>query len=154
MPANGQPRKEPAAEVPREGGADAGGWPARILVVDDVALMRSLLVRALTAEGYDVSTARNGKQALEMARSDKPDLILLDSMMPVMSGPQCLAALKADPATAEIPVVMCTARTEKPDVIEAVKLGACDYIIKPFKIEVLLEHVAWRLAGGRDPAGP
>ncbi len=142
---------EEAKATPQE----AGGQPGApcILVADDVALMRSLLLRTLTKEGYEVIDARNGKEALKKARQRKPDLILLDSMMPVMSGIECLEALKADPETAHIPVIMCTARTEKLDVIAAAKRGASDYIIKPFKIEILMEHVAQHLPADKRLPG-
>jgi len=139
---------QPPAPAPAEAAAEpaaADGLPAKILVADDVALMRNLLLRALAKAGYLVTEAHNGKQALEMVNRERPDLIVLDSMMPVLSGPECLKILKSTPHTKNIPVIMCTARSEKPDVVESAQLGADDYIVKPFKIETVLERVAKHL---------
>ena len=145
-PAPAEPPQPPAApaEVPADLGS-ADGAPAKILVADDVALMRNLLLRALVKAGYVVFEANDGKQALELVSRERPDLIVLDSMMPVLSGPECLKILKTTPNTKNIPVIMCTARSEKPDVLESKELGADDYIVKPFKIETVLERVAKHL---------
>lgn len=119
--------------------------PARILVVDDVALMRSLLAKALAKAGYQVSEARHGQEALRLAARDIPDLIILDIMMPVMSGLECLRGLKTVSRLRDIPVLMCTALREKAQVLEAMQGGAADYIVKPFKIGAVLERVAKHL---------
>ena len=140
---------EAPAAPPRPPSASAGANVAKILVADDVSLMRSLLVRALVKSGYVVLEARHGKQALEIAGREKPDLIILDSMMPVMSGPECLKKLKSTDGLKDIPVIMCTAKSEKGNVLEAAQAGACDYIVKPFRIETILERISKRLPPGK-----
>jgi len=84
----------------------------RILLVEDSKFLRLATARALVRAGYDVSTAIDGEQALQMAQ-ELPDLILLDMLLPKLTGPQVLVALKKDPATAEIPVIVCTGLSQK-----------------------------------------
>lgn len=104
-----------------------------ILVVDDEPNIVKLVESRLKANGYDVVSAGNGKQGFEKAKEAKPDLILMDIMMPVMSGDEALAQLKADPATKDIPVIMLTAKQEADDIVKCVvDGGAADYIVKPF----------------------
>ena len=143
----------PAAAA--QGEASAGAKPCRgkVLLADDITLMRNLLARALRNAGYTVTEARNGGEVLELVGGTRPDLIVMDNMMPVMSGPECLRRLKAAADTCDIPVIMCTAKTEKKDVLDAARGGAVDYIVKPFKIETVLERVAKHMPPGAAPYG-
>jgi CheY-like chemotaxis protein len=110
-----------------------------VLVVDDDKDIRDLLSDALAAEGYVVASARHGAEALERLRAFRPDLILLDLMMPVMDGLAFIAAKKDDPALADIPVIAMTAATWN-DVEGAVAL-----LRKPFDLDAFLADVARRL---------
>jgi two-component system cell cycle response regulator len=104
---------------------------ARILVVDDIETNRRLLEARLSAEYFEVIEAADGAQALERARADAPDIILLDVMMPVMDGFEACRLLKADPATKHIPVVMVTALDQREDRIKGLEAGADDFLTKP-----------------------
>ncbi len=146
---------EPEAGASTEGAAAEERQKPRgkVLLADDVAVMRNLLVRALRNAGYTVAEARNGSHVLEMVAKERPDLIVMDNMMPVMSGPECLRRLKASPETQDIPVIMCTAKTEKHDVLDAARGGAADYIVKPFKIETVLDRVAKHMPANHSQSG-
>ena len=115
-----------------------------ILVVDDEYDIRDLIAEALALEGFDVSTASNGKDALEQARANPPDLILLDLMMPVMSGWEFMEAQRRDPELASIPVLVVTASFDSE--VE----GAAALMRKPFDLDTLLPTVARLCDGGRD----
>jgi two-component system cell cycle response regulator len=104
---------------------------ARILIVDDIAANVRYLEARLQAEYFDVRTALNGKQALEAAAAERVDLILLDVMMPDMSGFEVCTALKADPRTAHIPVIMVTALDEVHHRVKGLECGADDFLTKP-----------------------
>ncbi len=114
--------------------------PKKVLVVDDDEALVEVVSNLLRMEGFEVIQAYNGKMGLEKARSEKPHIIVLDIMMPEMDGYEVLTKLKEDPQTADIPVIMLTARTEDKAVIESWKKGADFYIPKPFEIDELL-HV-------------
>jgi DNA-binding response OmpR family regulator len=114
---------------------------AKILLIDDDTLLLALLERKLTARGYAVITANDGNQGLERARADKPDLIVLDMMMPIMDGRQVLRAIQADAALSTIPVIMLTARREESDIVGAIERGAADYQLKPFSPEELIARI-------------
>ena len=105
----------------------------KILVVEDERRIRQLLVDILVDEGYEVIEAEDGGEGLEKVRSEHPDIILLDVMMPVMDGYQVLEKLKSDSAIQAIPVIMVTAKGQDTDVIRARELGASDYISKPWE---------------------
>ncbi len=115
--------------------------PARILVVDDTPDNVQLLQLDLEDEGYEVVCAMNGLDALDCAARDNVDVILMDSMMPVMDGLTALRKLKADPKTAPIPVVMVSARFSEADLIEGLDAGAHDYVPKPYSRLQLLARV-------------
>jgi len=121
-----------------------------ILVVDDTLLNIQVLGALLRSEGMQVSVAQEGIQALKLAKKLLPDLILLDVMMPGMSGFEVCKLLKEDPNTAEIPVIFLTAKVESEDVVNGLNLGAVDYILKPFNSTELLvrvrNHLELRLA--------
>ncbi|KAA6461833.1 response regulator [Acidobacteria bacterium AB60] len=132
-----------AGDQPEEEGADAFGRPT-ILLVDDNSDMREY-VRGLLSGRYHVLVAENGSNALEIIRQSRPDLVLSDVMMPEMDGFALLAALRADPATSQIPVVMLSARAGEEARIEGVEAGADDYLIKPFTARELLARVEAQL---------
>jgi len=101
----------------------------KILLVDDSKFLRMATERALARAGYSVSTAADGEDALELARREKPDLILLDMLLPKLPGPEVLKALKKDPATAEIAVVVFTGLSAK-NAERLQKDGACGFLDK------------------------
>ena len=109
-----------------------------ILVVDDEERITDLLRAYLEQASYRVLTAGNGRSGLELARADKPDLIVLDLMMPEMDGVECLRLLRAEQAT---PVILLTARVEDEDKVLGLELGADDYVTKPFSPRVLLARI-------------
>jgi DNA-binding response OmpR family regulator len=113
----------------------------RILVVEDEADLAVLVEVNLELAGYDVTTARDGAEGLSVARSDPPDLVLLDVMMPVLDGWQVLRALKQDSGLRDIPVVMLTALSAERDLIRGHLQGAVQYITKPFEMRRLLSAV-------------
>lgn len=111
---------------------------SRILVVDDVELNRQLLEAHMISEGYQVESACNGQEALELVQAKAPDVILLDIQMPGIDGYQVCETLKGGENTRLIPIVMITALTQMEDKIRAIEAGADDFISKPFnKFEVL-----------------
>jgi signal transduction histidine kinase/DNA-binding response OmpR family regulator len=112
----------------------------RVLVVDDNADMRDY-VRRLLLEQYDVDTAADGQQGLELARRDPPDLVLTDVMLPGLNGFELLAALRADEATSHLPVIMLSARAGEEATVEGLDAGADDYLAKPFAARELLARV-------------
>lgn len=103
----------------------------RILVIDDDAKLRNHFVELLRLEGYDVSEARNGREGLERARRDVPDLVLCDITMPEMNGHRVLETLRAEPRTAHVPFIFLTGWSEQEDVRTGMNLGADDYLKKP-----------------------
>lgn len=123
---------------------------ARILVVEDTLENRDILEAMLEDEGYQVSVAENGREALSLVAKVKPDLILLDVMMPEMDGFETCKRLKASSATQNIPVIFLTARMDPEDIVKGFKLGARDYVTKPFNAVELSErvktHIQLRLA--------
>lgn len=112
-----------------------------MLVVDDSAVVRSVVRLQLQAAGYSVLEAANGQAALEVVAAGGISLVLLDVEMPVLDGFTTIAALKADPSTADLPVIFLTARVDSQDVVEALRLGAHDYLSKPLKQAELLARV-------------
>ena len=115
--------------------------PAHILVVDDTPHNVKLLADVLTARGYAVSTAASGKEALDKVASDNPDLVLLDVVMPEMSGYEVCKTLRADPATARLPVVMVTALDPSQERVKGIEAGADDFLTKPINQAELLARV-------------
>jgi DNA-binding response OmpR family regulator len=113
----------------------------KILVVDDEDDILHFLELVLREKGYGVATAAGGHEALTKAQLEKPDLILLDIMMPQMDGWEVLKLLRVDPETAQIPVAMLSARTEAKDRVQGLQEGAIDYICKPFSLQELLGKI-------------
>ena len=126
----------------------------RVLVVDDEADIVALVAYHLAKSGYKVSTASTGAEALALARRERPSLIVLDLMLPGMSGFDVLGQLRASETTAETPVLMLTARREEGDRIKGLSLGADDYLTKPFSPQELVLRVAaiLRRVGATSPA--
>ena len=112
-----------------------------ILVADDDDLMVALVEFKLVAAGHRVIVAENGRAALDAVKRELPDLIVLDAVMPVMTGAEALTELKADPYSSAIPVLMLTARRNEEEVAAALRSGAVDYLTKPFNPEELLARV-------------
>ncbi len=125
---------------------------ARILVVDDEPDIRAVLCARLQAAGYAVEVARNGLEALARVRSQRPDLVILDLMLPGADGFSVCAMLKRDQRFADIPVIILSARNKPADQQNAAALGADAYLTKPFRPEELLGYVASLLNRNRADA--
>ncbi len=122
--------------------APAAAAAERVLIVDDEPDIVALVVYHLAKAGYRVSTASSGPDALAQARRERPALIVLDLMLPGMSGFEVLEQLRADEATRHIAVLMLTARKEEQDRIQGLSLGADDYLTKPFSPQEMVLRVA------------
>jgi len=120
----------------------------KVLVVDDEPDIVRLVEISLKLCNYEVATAGNGKDALRMIKEAPPDLVLLDVMMPEMSGYEVCQAIRSNPATKALPVVMLTAKGQKGDAEKGLEVGADDYIIKPFDPYDLGEQVSRFLQKG------
>lgn len=112
-----------------------------ILVVDDEEDILELVRYNLAREGYTIRLATSGEQALRMIRQEMPDVVLLDLMLPSIDGLEVCKRIKTDPETADLPVVMLTAKGAEADVVAGLELGASDYITKPFSPRVLTARV-------------
>ena len=121
----------------------------RILVVEDDADVRGLIRLQLRAAGFDVMEACNGAEGLAMAKNDLPSVILLDIMMPEMNGIEVCRALRRNPATSRIPILMLTAKTAEEDKVAGFEVGADDYVTKPFSPRELVLRV--RAVARRKP---
>jgi two-component system alkaline phosphatase synthesis response regulator PhoP len=113
----------------------------RILVVDDEEDIIELLTYNLNREGYKLVSASSGEKCLQKAVLEKPDLILLDLMLPGIDGLEVAKYLKTDPKTKHIPIIMLTAKGEEADIVTGLELGADDYITKPFSPRILIARV-------------
>jgi len=113
----------------------------KILVVDDEVNITQILEFSIGAEGYEVLTAVNGEEAIDKARREQPDLIILDIMMPKIDGYEACRILKANPATKNIPVVLLTAKGRDIDKRLGYEVGATDYIVKPFSPNKLVARI-------------
>jgi len=112
-----------------------------ILAVDDEEDILALLEHHLSREGYTVTCVETGEEALKATRAERPDLMVLDLLLPGVDGLEVCRRLKADPDTASIPIVMLTAKGEEADIVAGLELGADDYITKPFSPRVLTARV-------------
>ncbi|HVY69004.1 MAG TPA: sigma-54 dependent transcriptional regulator [Verrucomicrobiae bacterium] len=119
--------------------------PEKILLVDDVPANLSVLTAALEPEGYEILVAANGSAALRVAARARPDLILLDIMMPEWDGLETCRRLKQDPETTGIPVIFLTAKSETASLVDGFRAGGVDYITKPFQAAEVLTRVATHL---------
>ncbi|HKY88171.1 MAG TPA: response regulator [Pseudorhodoplanes sp.] len=113
----------------------------KVLLVEDNEMNRDMLSRRLTRNGYDVVIAVNGQEGVDMAGSQKPDLILMDMSLPVLDGWEATRRLKADPATASIPVIALTAHAMDSDREKALAAGCDDFDTKPIELPRLLEKM-------------
>ena len=114
---------------------------ATVLVVDDDPVIQKLLQVNFEMEGYAVITAGDGEEGLQRARNDRPDVVLLDIMMPKMNGLEVATAMKADESTAGIPVILLSAKAQSSDIQAGMEAGADDYVTKPFDPLELLDRV-------------
>ncbi len=131
----------------------------RVLVVDDEEDLLELVRYNLSKEGFQVQCVASGEEAIQVARSQLPDVILLDLMLPTVDGLGVCKILKGSPQTQQIPIVMLTAKTAEADVVSGLELGADDYVTKPFSPRVLLARIRAVLrrkshtpAGEEDPS--
>ncbi len=128
-----------ATRLPTYDGVMSGnGTIRRILVVDDEPMVREVLVNYLERDGYVVDEAATGDQALALAASSKPDLIVLDVMLPEVDGFAVLTRIRQ---TSSVPVILLTARSDEPDRVVGLELGADDYVVKPFSPREVLARV-------------
>jgi CheY-like chemotaxis protein len=123
----------------------------KILLVEDNEMNRDMLSRRLARKGYEVAIAIDGQQGIEMARSETPDLILMDMSLPVVDGWEATRQLKSAPETQSIPVIALTAHAMAGDREKAVEAGCNDYDIKPIELPRLLEKIE-ALLGGKTGA--
>jgi DNA-binding response OmpR family regulator len=128
--------------------------PSRVLVVEDEPDIRELVIHHLKREGYQVSAAASGEEALRQVLSAPPDLVLLDLMMPAMDGLEVCRRLRQDPSTATLPIVMLTAKGDEVDRVLGLEIGADDYVVKPFSPKELLARVRAVLRRSRNATGP
>ncbi len=128
----------------------------QILVIDDEKDIVKLLQYNLEKEGYQVLTALTGEDGLETARAKKPDLVLLDLMLPGVDGLEVCRLLRADVRTSSVPVIMLTAKGSEIDQVVGLELGASDYISKPFSVKVLLARIKniFRTRGSEKEVSP
>ena len=112
------------------------------LIVDDSPTERHILTELLSGAGYQVTTAESGDEGIERARQVKPDLILMDVVMPGTNGFQATRALSRDDATKDIPVIMCTTKNQETDKLWGMRQGAQDYVTKPVDGPALLAKIA------------
>lgn len=114
---------------------------ATILVVEDEPDAAEMLAFNLRAGGHEVSLVEDGGRGLKVAKTTRPDLLILDYMLPTMSGPEVCRALRADPVTQDLPVIMLTARAEESDRVKGFECGADDYVTKPYSMKELMLRV-------------
>ena len=122
---------------------------AHVLLVEDEPALSTLLIYSLEAEGYRVSSAEHGEVALTMIAEDPPDLVLLDWMLPGVSGLEILRRLRARDSTRDLPILMLTARGEEAERIRGLGTGADDYVVKPFSVAELMARVKGLLRRAR-----
>jgi CheY-like chemotaxis protein len=126
---------------------------ATVLIIDDEIHIRRLIAQMLELAGYQVLEAASGPEALRLIEETRPDVITCDIFMPGMTGFDVLEALKSEPDTAEIPVIMLTALGQEKDTDRAMELGAADYVTKPFGTTKLTETIERQLEGRQGDNG-
>jgi len=124
---------------------------AKILIVDDTRLNAELLEAHLDGLGHDVALATNGEEALALAAADPPDVVLLDIMMPKLSGFEVCRRLRADPATVNVGILMVTALDQATDIERAVEVGTDDFVTRPINKTELLLRVNALLTAKSEP---
>ncbi len=131
----------PADMSAHTGGRMASQRPKKILIVEDEQDIAQLVRHYLEKEGYHPNIAKTGLEALNLAVSEHPDLIILDLMLPQMDGLEVCKAIRHKPETARLPIIMLTAKKEESDTVVGLELGADDYITKPFSPKTLVARV-------------
>ncbi|MBK4214427.1 phosphate regulon transcriptional regulator PhoB [Paracoccus caeni] len=116
-----------------------------VLVVEDEGAQREVLQYNLEAEGFDVVVADNGEDALLLVQEEQPDLMVLDWMLPKVSGIEVCRQVKADPGTRSIPIIMLSARSEEGDRVRGLETGADDYVVKPYSVVELMARLRTQL---------
>jgi twitching motility two-component system response regulator PilH len=112
-----------------------------VLIVDDSATDQHVISEILKKNGFNVSTAANGEEGIAKAKQEKPDLILMDIVMPGMSGFEATRAISRDPVTSAIPVIICSTKGQETDKAWGLRQGAKDYIVKPVSEAMLMEKI-------------
>jgi two-component system, OmpR family, phosphate regulon response regulator PhoB len=123
----------------------------RILLIEDEPSLTDVLSYNLKREGYEVRVAHDGRDGLRLAQALLPDLVILDLMLPGMGGLDICRELRASHATARLPILMLTAKTEETDQVVGFAMGADDYVTKPFSVKVLLQRIKVLLRRAKDP---
>ena len=142
-----QPLSQVADGVTAEG--DPATWPGRILLVEDSDVVRAMVRQHLENEGYAVTVAENGEAALRAARAERPDVVLMNIEMPVLDGRQTLKQMKLDHELEDIPVIFLTGRTSREEMLAGLRMGAHDYLRKPFDPAELIARVSAALRVAR-----
>jgi twitching motility two-component system response regulator PilH len=114
----------------------------KILIVDDSATDRQFFLDALTRHGFECITAQNGEEGIRRARTEQPDLVLMDIIMPGMDGYKATRTIVRDEATKHIPIIICTSRNQETDRLWGIRQGAKDFLVKPIKEKDLVSKVA------------
>ena len=130
----------------------ADGVKSKILVVDDEASIAKIVKKQLEVAGYEVTVAADGQAGLDTAKSWRPDLIVLDNMLPKMTGPEVAAALKKDEVMRGTPILMLSAKAQRQDEEAALQSGADAYVVKPFQLDEFLAQVRALLGRGNPTA--
>ena len=127
--------------------------PSRILIIEDEPAIAEVLVYNLEREGFKVHSVENGAEGLKMAKQQRPDLVLLDLMLPGKSGLEVCRELRAFSGTATVPIIVLTAKAEEADQVVGFAMGADDYVTKPFSVKILLQrvHALLRRANSPEP---
>ena len=125
-----------------------------VLVVEDDELLVKVLERLLSVSGFEVQATDNGEAALELAETARPDLIILDCLLPGMHGFEILRSLKDSGVLKDIPVILLTAQDREEDIVRGLSLGASDYIVKPFKAKELVARVDRAFSSTQTAFGP
>ena len=121
----------------------------KVLFVEDNEMDRDMLSRRLMRRGFEVVFAANGKQGVDLARSEKPDIILMDMSLPILDGWEATRCMKADNATRNVPIIALTAHVMSGDREKAIEAGCDDYDIKPIELERLLAKIERLLGNGK-----
>ena len=114
----------------------------KILIVDDSATDRYFFMETLSKQGYECITAQSGDEAIQKSRSEQPDVILMDIIMPGIDGYKATRTISHDEATKHIPVIICTSKNQESDRVWGMRQGAKDYIVKPIDAKDLLSRIA------------
>jgi two-component system, cell cycle response regulator DivK len=122
----------------------------KVLLVEDNEMNRDMLSRRLIRRGFEVIFAVNGKQGVDLARSEKPDIILMDMSLPIMDGWEATRCVKADDVTCSVPIIGLTAHAMSGDREKALEAGCDDYDTKPVEIERLIGKIERLLGNGKD----